>query len=683
MKQFLTILATMLLTAFITIAGINLVQWDKGSSNFTSSLFSRGSNGNNSVDANDIARFEDLLADEETTNSWSSDSNRVKQDDVVICTWENKIPQVDPITWETECIDAEIVDTECVWLDGEVYELWDTKEQFQLAYKTTQNPRPVCNKATFTCVNGLYVSAVSEASTYNRSECIVVEWEEARDEDVTCQYKWDVYVPWEVVYSYVHPKVEKTNECRFVWFYCNGVWERVSPFDQELYEFEECVFTEALDEEYIETYAQNLIQRWVLVKNNQWALVVNTSTFKVQWAWEWCVTPWDEKVDHGESVLSFEEQTWWFEDECVVRTSLCEDGEFVELQPFPYPTCKIGVPSSCDVNGYRLYHGTTQTFYNRWSTTRWVHSCDSQDRTCTDWDVDWDNSYIYRECEPREASPAPVVEFDASRATCPSPFVWWWASRRADQTWVGYTSWSVEFGSSCTAVNLVCKFWTIRVWSVSSYWSPTSQKYHTSCSEGSPNWCTFDFLDTWDEQVAHWWSVSFYAASSVAFWQTCSSVAGTATCTDWVLSTKQWYKNCTAWQPVWCTSSCGSVDHGQTLTTYNFATLPYSPWLNSCTDVANAVVRSTCSNWSLSPTPTGNCSCTIQAPAGCSNGMQHGQTITRVNDPWCSADEFGNALDWWANSACACKFWSITCTNWQLNRTANYPWDWFPQGSCN
>ena|GEM_PF-6194694 len=63
--------------------------------------------------------------------------------------------------------------------------------------------------------------------------------------------------------------------------------------------------------------------------------------------------------------------------------------------------------------------------------------------------------------------------------------------------------------------------------------------------------------------------------------------------------------------------------------------------------------------------------------------MNHGQTITRFNDPGCQADQFGNDLDGGQNSACACKFGSITCNNGSLSKTANYPGDGFPQGSCS
>lgn len=713
MKQFLTILVTVLITAFVLVAGNTMFgpgSWTDGEGWSLTSLFSFGREIDPIMSDDELRKFEEALLEWDTqdlvdldkdskngsnenndSDNLSGNEDRSKKDDIVICNKENQVPKTDTKTGKIICIDADVVETECVWLDGEAYDLWDTKEQFQVAYKTEDEPNPTCKKASFTCVNSLYVSTVEDSETYNRTECVIINGENAEDEDVFCEYKGKEYLPWEVTYNYVSTKVEKTTECRFVWFYCNGNWNRSSSFDKDIYEFEECSFTEALDGEYIESYARDLVERWVLTESDDWDLILDTA-FVVQDAGEWCVTPWDEKILHGESVLSFEDETWAFEDECVVRTSLCDNGTFVEKEPFDYPSCKIEVPKSCNVDWYTLLHDTTKTFYNKW---RWIgnsYECDTGELYCNDWVVEWDDAFRYTDCSKRVAAPvkkapvkapvksAPAKKYDASQASCPSPFVWWWASWRADQTWVWYSSATVSFWSACQAVNLVCKFGTIRLWSVSNYGASTGQKYHTSCTEWTPTTCSFNYVDAWTISVSHGWTVPYYSTNTVWFWSSCQSK--TAVCTNGKLTATSGYKNCSAGKPAACSSPCGSVNHGASLTTYNFASLPYDPNVSSCAAIWNAVVKSTCTNGSLSPAPAAHCSCSVQWPANCSNGMRHGETTTRVNNPGCNADQFGNTLDGWAESQCACKYGSITCTNWRLSKTANYPGDGYPVGSC-
>lgn len=700
MKQFLTILVTVLITAFVLIAGNRFfsTQWDQSA---LTSLFSFGREIDPVMSDDELRKFEEALLEwdtqdlvdlgttwtdsEDNDRSENSDRSRSEKEDIVICNKENQIAKTDSKTWNIICVDADVVETECVWLDGEAYDLWDTKDQFQVAYKTQEDDKPTCKKASFTCVNWLYVSTVEDSETYDRTECVIINGEEGQDEEAVCEYKWKTYLPGEIIYNYVDTKVEKTNECRFVWFYCNGNGWRYSEFDKDIYEFEECAFTEAFDGEYIESYARDLVERWILTESEEWDLLLDT-TFVVQDTGDSCTTPWNEKILHGESVLSFEEEAWAFEEECVVRTSLCDNGTFVEKEPFDYPSCKISVPESCNVDWYTLLHDTTKTFYDKGKYIWNTYECDTWELYCNNGLIEWDDTYRYTECEKRTpVKRAPVKaapKYDAAKATCPSPYVWWWAWRRADQTGIWYASSTVSFWSACQAVSLVCKFGTIRIWSVSNYWGTIWQKYHPSCVEWTPNWCVFNYLDAWDKAVPHGWTVPFYTKSSVAYGSSCDSLAWTAVCTNGTLSVSSGYKNCTAGQPASCSSACGSVNHGASLTTYNFSSLPYDPNVSTCSSVGNAAVTSICTNGSLSPAPAAHCSCAVQWPANCSNGMRHGETITRVNNPGCNADQFWDNLDGGANSACACKYGSITCTNWKLSRTANYPGDGYPVGSC-
>lgn len=624
MKNLFTIIVTALLTAGLLIWGYAVLNWDPSDFN-NLNLFSFGADEwrPNVLDFDELPRWD---LEDTTGERWEKVEKKEWSESTGMFCNENENPIQDPITGEIECVAADVVETECLRLDGDVYDLWDIKTQYKpviLWDEEAEELNQTCKTAEFTCVNGIYVSDVEDALEYNRTECITIDI--TKDTEVTCNFDGELYKPGEAVYQFLRPKVEKTIECEYVWFYCNGHGERRSNFDDSVWEWEKCYFTESFDDRFIDEYAESLIQEWVLEKNEAGELIL-TSTFEVQAEWVSCETPWWEEVNHGQSVLSFEDETGAFEEECVVRTSECINGAWEEFEPYTFPTCKNDIPDSCLINGYELYHDTTERFYAKGSYVDGTRECDSQERECVNGELSGDEGYIYIECNPpvaaapqRAVAPKPAAKYDAGQASCPSPYVGGGASWKADQTWVWYTSASVPFGSECQAVNLVCKFGTIRVWGVSSYGGSVWANYHTSCSK---------------------------------------------------------------WSPTGCSSACGDVAHGGSLTTYNFASLPYDPNVSSCNGVANVTTVSSCSNGVLSPAPTGNCSCTIAAPAWCANGMSHGQTITRYNDPGCSADQFGNELDGWENSRCQCKYGSITCTNGKLSKTANYPGDGYPQGSC-
>ncbi len=681
MKQLLTIIVTILLTAWVLIWWSALLNND---GSWIGDYFTFGSDSQ-PISDKEIDDFEKALinADEAKLLKGinSNGSDWMTKENIVICNQNNQIPHLDEVSGEVICIDAEIIETDCVWLDGEAYDLGDVKTQYKASIKDAENPFPECEEAKFTCVNGLYITTEDDASEYNRTECVIIDANQ--EETITCDRNGDVYSPGEAVYRFVTTKVEQTSECRFVGFYCNGQGEWWSEFDQDIYSVQECTFTKALDDEYMTSYSNELVSRWLLIENTDGSLLIANEEFVVQSEGESCVTPWDEQVAHGESILSFEEQTGAWDDECVVRTSKCDNGTFIEKEPFDYPSCRIEKPESCNINGYELFHDTKKTFYKYGSYVNGKWVCDSEERYCFDGEADGDSAYKYITCTPpaakapkRAAAPA----YNAANAVCPSPYVGWGSSWKPDQTGVGYYESSVWFAGVCKSVNLVCKFGTIRIGSASSYGWTVGQKFYTSCSKWNPDSCSFNYLDAWAVTVAHGESVPYYAGASVAFGSECS--AATASCNNGSMTVSSWYKNCSTWQPAACSSACGSTPHGGTLTTYNFASLPYGNGVTSCAAVGNAVVTSTCNNGSLSWTPGAHCSCTVAAPVACSNGMAHGQTITRFNDPGCQADQFGNELDGGQNSACQCKFGSITCNNGALSKTANYPGDGFPQGGC-
>jgi len=101
------------------------------------------------------------------------------------------------------------------------------------------------------------VSDTEDALRYNRAECITIDITE--QEEITCEFDGELYLPGEAVYQYLKPKVEKTTECEYVGFYCNGQGNRWSNFDEDVWNREKCYFTESFDDKYIDEYADQLI----------------------------------------------------------------------------------------------------------------------------------------------------------------------------------------------------------------------------------------------------------------------------------------------------------------------------------------------------------------------------------------------------------------------------------------
>jgi hypothetical protein len=92
------------------------------------------------------------------------------------------------------------------------------------------------------------------------------------------------------------------------------------------------------------------------------------------------------------------------------------------------------------------------------------------------------------------------------------------------------------------------------------------------------------------------------------------------------------FGTCTVQDPVWCSSACGEVAHGDSVTTYTDGSIGYGSD-TTCSDVE---VTSTCSNGALSPNAGSACSCEVQPPSGCvaPNGQRiaHGGSITLYKD---------------------------------------------------
>jgi hypothetical protein len=110
-----------------------------------------------------------------------------------------------------------------------------------------------------------------------------------------------------------------------------------------------------------------------------------------------CTTPRGESVAHGEVFLSFATETGSIaEDGCESRSTVCNNGSWsLEQEPLAFETCVLETPETCEVNGFIFAHGSSQEFFKLDAATE---TCTSETRTCTDGEVDGDETYTLLSC---------------------------------------------------------------------------------------------------------------------------------------------------------------------------------------------------------------------------------------------------------------------------------------------
>jgi len=320
------------------------------------------------------------------------------------------------------------------------------------------------------------------------------------------------------------------------------------------------------------------MQEW-LIPGLGWGECKSTQIVKTYEDWEcpmkteWdnCNTPWGTTVTHWDLVLSFNNETATLEEGCQSRTSICNDGEFLDgVEPYDYEKCGYdeesikaltGLPTReegevcdpdldanhCTVNGFVFANGTSQIFYTAWANVNGKRSCDSQKRS------------------------------EQKQPNCPSPFGWYrWAP---GQTGTAYKSASVPNGSTCEAVSIVCAYWSVRYWTAANPGAIVGWSLAQSCSVNPPSPCSS-------------------ACIPFGNGQTCESTKVTSTCTNWVLSPWAWSAcSCEIAAPSPCVAPNGqTVSHESSLTLYQYPKVQALPW-----DGSDTCVRQwrQCINWTF------------------------------------------------------------------------------------
>lgn len=367
-----------------------------------------------------------------------------------------------------------------------------------------------------------------------------------------------------------------------------------------------------------------------------------------------CITPRDETVPHGEWVLSFDDSGIQEGDEgCTSVTSICNNGSWRnDVAPLAYNTCSVDATANtwlnldeqpCLVGDVLVPHDSTYTYYKK-SGVGTSATYQAQKRFCFNGILEGDESYdilnLVSSCvldieEEKEEEPVAVPTPKPSRAEAlpvkPAEPVYARCTGPFGGVWehgksgTAYTSSFVPHGGSCEQVSIVCGFGSIRYGTANNIGQPVGKQLYSSCSVGDPVGCSSPC-----GEVGHGDSVTSYESSVVPFGQwTCNEKQIVSTCSNGTLYPSAWSTcSCEVADPIACNTPCGQVAHGESITTYGQSILAYGD-TKTCADIQTI---STCDNGKLSWEVGATCSCSVAQPVGCTapNGQQiaHGGSLT-------------------------------------------------------
>lgn len=383
-----------------------------------------------------------------------------------------------------------------------------------------------------------------------------------------------------------------------------------------------------------------------------------------------CTTPRWETVEHGQVFLSFAAETWsvasWW---CESRSTVCNNWSWsAEQEPLPAKTCVLETPKNCEINWFLIAHGTSKEFYAFDESNQ---SCESQTRTCTDGEMDGDESYEYVSCpsscptltgssitawtgvtcpecpcldkqpeiksveapKPEIKKPtistttttvkpniqpvtAPLSTTSPSEPNCPSPFGW--KRREPGQQWTAYKQAVAPYGTECEQVSIVCSYGSIRYWTKGNAWD-VALWVASTCRVGEPANCesACGIIQNGNQVVTFWQSIIPFANGQV-----CNDIKITSTCSNGVLSPAAWSAcSCQIAPPAACTAPNGqTVAHEGSITLYQEPSVQAVAW-----DGADTCLRQfrRCFNgtfvdawWNPSPLTYQYPSCTVIPPQG-------------------------------------------------------------------
>lgn len=341
----------------------------------------------------------------------------------------------------------------------------------------------------------------------------------------------------------------------------------------------------------------------------------------VEDSWENCTTPRWSQVSHSDAIVSYQINGNW---ECQTRVSVCNDWEYLADQtPYGLETCPRAVGTWeqslwCQLGSVLVPEWQSLTLYNEPSRDGDSWSCDFGERTCSEWELSGNSEFSLFNCyspssefcslaqpegEPQEVeqiieesaevtpTPEPVATTSNTQQAVVStnrepncPAPFGWWTRTPGQQWTAYNSSEVSFGQTCDAVNIVCAYGSIRYGTENAPWTIVNTQLATSCEVSEPIWCSSSCGN-----VEHDDTVTTYKNAIIPHWNgtVCADTQIISTCTNWqLLPAWGWSCTCQIAPPAWCVAPNGDkVGHESSLTLYQYPQVIAVPWDGSDTCV--------------------------------------------------------------------------------------------------
>lgn len=501
----------------------------------------------------------------------------------------NQLPVRDETTGKLSCQTGGALTTSCLWPDGKTYQPWEGLTFYKAVLISDGTSDKTCASMEKVCENGTFTNTKDMNNEFVHRSCQTIDT--TKTGMVTCDYEGQAYLPGEVVIKYNQQEAPQGSTCRAALTLCTEQGTRYSHFSGSL--AASCTFSRAFEKDFLENNIR------VLIEESTWLPKAQALGFAQETQGDSCTTPRWTEIQHGASVISFEDKQVDFTQECVAKTSVCIDGTWNNgIIPYTYESCAITAPKSCDVNGYILPHDSKHTFYKAGKTIAGKYTCEEQARYCFDGKVDGSAEYSYPSCAPAQQ------QTTIGPASCPSPYGG--AAWKHSQQWTAYMQWTINFSQSCEQTAIVCAYGQIRFGTLDSLGAAVSQKLYKTCAPKAAQDCTRQY-----GTIKHGESITAYKASSATFNEGCQEQ--TRTCNDGFLDGSYTAKTCTVAQAQSCTNACGTTPHGGKLTTYDAEVIPFG---NGETCERNAQI-SVCENGTFSTTPKSACTCKISDPVGC------------------------------------------------------------------
>ncbi len=289
-----------------------------------------------------------------------------------------------------------------------------------------------------------------------------------------------------------------------------------------------------------------------------------------------------ERVAHGTSFTFYSKRTVDTVGETCskyAQTRTCTNGSLSGSTDFRYLSCKVEARDSCSLGGVTILDGQSRTFY-RYDAATSTNSCSAfgQSRTCNDGTLSGSDDYKKISCTAGACLLDGVTYAHGSSSTF-------------------YFAQNIPANEQCSS------YGQTRACSSGTFSGNSAYKYRT-CAPVSGNQCALDNV-----VISSGASASFYSAANAPAGQSCAGIRQTRTCTNGVLSGNAGYNRASCSDTASCSLDGVSVTHGETYRFYSARTVTYG---STCSSVS--LVR-TCTNGALSGSASYQYgSCTVNPP---------------------------------------------------------------------